>query len=120
VSFEVIEHVFDPAVFLHAASRLLRDGGLLVLTCPNGQGFDTATLGAASVAVDTEHVNLFNPSSLAALLVRSGYEVLDISTPGRPLPAVFGQPGAGREFARIRTQAVKVPNTTLRRGAPRD
>jgi hypothetical protein len=28
-------------------------------------------------------VNLFNPSSLAALLVRSGYEVLDISTPGR-------------------------------------
>lgn len=83
VSFEVIEHVFDPAVFLHAASRLLRDGGLLVLTCPNGQGFDTATLGAASVAVDTEHVNLFNPSSLAALLVRSGYEVLEISTPGR-------------------------------------
>lgn len=83
VSFEVIEHVFDPAAFLATASRLLRRGGLLVMTCPNGQGFDTATLGAASVAVDTEHVNLFNPASMATLLGRCGYEVLDLATPGR-------------------------------------
>jgi SAM-dependent methyltransferase len=83
VCFEVIEHVFDPAAFLAAASRLLRSGGLLVMTCPNGQGFDTATLGAASVAVDTEHVNLFNPRSMARLLSGCGYEVLDLTTPGR-------------------------------------
>lgn len=83
VCFEVIEHVFDPVVFLDAASGLLRPGGLLVMTCPNGQGFDTATLGAASVAVDTEHVNLFNPASMGRLLSRCGYEPLEISTPGR-------------------------------------
>ena len=29
------------------------------------QGFDIATLGAGSLAVDAEHVNLFNPGSLA-------------------------------------------------------
>jgi SAM-dependent methyltransferase len=81
--FEVIEHVFDPMTFLDTASRLLRRGGLLVMTCPNGQGFDTATLGAASVAVDNEHVNLFNPASMARLLERCGYEVLELATPGR-------------------------------------
>lgn len=83
VCFEVVEHVFDPAAFIAAASRLLRPGGLLVLTCPNGNGFDTQVLGAGSVAVDTEHVNLFNPASLSALLQRLGYEVLEACTPGR-------------------------------------
>jgi SAM-dependent methyltransferase len=83
VCFEVIEHVFDPVSFLGTASRLLRRGGLLVLTCPNGNGFDTQVLGAESVAVDTEHVNLFNPASMARLLDRVGYEILEISTPGR-------------------------------------
>jgi len=83
VSFEVIEHLFDPAAFLASVARLLRPGGLLLLTCPNGNGFDTAVLGARSGQVDSEHVNLFNPQSLAGLLERSGFEVLEKATPGR-------------------------------------
>ena len=81
--FEVIEHIFDPEAFLRTGSRLLRAGGLLVLTCPNGAGFDTQVLGARSLAVDTEHVNLFNPKSLALLMDRLGFEVLEVTTPGR-------------------------------------
>ena len=81
--FEVIEHIFDPAAFLKVGARLLRRGGLLVLTCPNGNGFDTQVLGARSVAVDTEHVNLFNPGSLSLLLDRLGFDVLEAATPGR-------------------------------------
>jgi SAM-dependent methyltransferase len=83
VSFEVIEHLFDPGNYLRSASSLLRPGGLIVLTCPNGDGFDTAMLGAQSVQVDSEHVNLFNPDSLAALVARSGFEILEKETPGR-------------------------------------
>lgn len=83
VSFEVIEHLFVPASYLRSAARLLRPGGLMVLTCPNGEGFDTAMLGAQSVQVDSEHVNLFNPDSLAGLVSRSGFEVLECETPGR-------------------------------------
>lgn len=83
VSFEAIEHLFDPADLPRQAARLLRPGGLLVLSCPNGEGFDIATLGPEALAVDPEHVNLFNPTSLAALLERSGFEVLESATPGR-------------------------------------
>ena len=83
VSFECIEHLFEPGVFIEQCGRLLPSGGLLVLTCPNGLGFDVAVLGATSVAVDAEHVNLFNPASLAGLVERCGFKVLEVTTPGR-------------------------------------
>jgi hypothetical protein len=40
-------------------------------------------LGAKALAVDAEHVNLFNPGSLGRLLERHGFEVLESETPGR-------------------------------------
>ena len=56
---------------------------MLVLSCPNGQGFDISVLKEISKAVDAEHVNLFNPYSLGLLVESCGFEVLDVSTPGR-------------------------------------
>jgi SAM-dependent methyltransferase len=82
-AFEVIEHLFAPRVLLEHAARLLRPGGLVVVSCPNGLGFDIAELGAASLAVDPEHVNLLNPGSLSLLAERCGLEVLTAETPGR-------------------------------------
>jgi len=83
VAFEVIEHLFDPARFVDMAGRLVRPGGLLVLSCPNGLGFDIRALGAESLAVDPEHVNLFNPASLARLVAAHGFRVESLTTPGR-------------------------------------
>jgi 2-polyprenyl-3-methyl-5-hydroxy-6-metoxy-1,4-benzoquinol methylase len=83
VAFEVIEHLFAPRDFLAQCARLVRPGGLLVLSCPNGEGFDIAMLGAGALAVDAEHVNLFNPASLARLVTAHGFEVLEATTPGR-------------------------------------
>jgi 2-polyprenyl-3-methyl-5-hydroxy-6-metoxy-1,4-benzoquinol methylase len=83
VAFEVIEHLFEPQRFVSRCAKLLPLGGLLVVSCPNGLGFDIAMLGARALAVDAEHVNLFNPESLSGLLHHSGFEVLEASTPGR-------------------------------------
>ncbi|MBV9523404.1 MAG: class I SAM-dependent methyltransferase [Alphaproteobacteria bacterium] len=83
VAFEVIEHLFAPRVFLEQCARLLRPGGLLVLSCPNGQGFDITMLGSKALAVDAEHVNLFNPASLSHLVGEHGFSVLEVTTPGR-------------------------------------
>jgi len=82
-SFEVIEHLFAPIDFVRQMARLLKSGGLLVLTCPNGQGFDIETLGVASNTVDHEHLNYFNPESLSKLLTSCGLEVLESFTSGK-------------------------------------
>lgn len=82
-AFEVIEHLFDPRVLVERCASLLEPGGLLVLTCPNVQGFDVLTLRERSSAVDHEHLNYFNPESLAALAARCGLDVVETSTPGR-------------------------------------
>lgn len=83
VSFETIEHLFSPSEFLRQVKMMIKPGGLLVVSCPNGEGFDIATLGAVSLAVDPEHVNLFNPGSLSLLLEKEGFETLEVTTPGR-------------------------------------
>lgn len=82
-AFEVIEHLFDPRVFLTGCRDRLAPGGLLVLSCPNWQGFDMETLGPLSDNVDAEHINLFNPESLSHLVESCGLETLEVATPGQ-------------------------------------
>jgi 2-polyprenyl-3-methyl-5-hydroxy-6-metoxy-1,4-benzoquinol methylase len=82
-SFEVIEHLFAPGDFVRHTVALLKPGGLLMLACPNGKGFDVETLGTMSNTVDHEHLNYFNPASLSRLLASCGLEVLESLTPGR-------------------------------------
>lgn len=82
-AFEVIEHLFDPADFLAACRRLVRPGGLILLTCPNIHGLDTLLLGARSSAVDHEHLNYFNPESMERMLLRCGFDAVEVTTPGR-------------------------------------
>jgi 2-polyprenyl-3-methyl-5-hydroxy-6-metoxy-1,4-benzoquinol methylase len=82
-AFEVIEHLFSPRDFVARCAALLRPGGLLVLTCPNVDGFDVAVLGEASATVDAEHLNYFTPAALSALVERSGLAIVETSTPGR-------------------------------------
>jgi 2-polyprenyl-3-methyl-5-hydroxy-6-metoxy-1,4-benzoquinol methylase len=83
VAFEVIEHLFEPRSFVEQCARLARPGALLVLSCPNGEGFDISLLGELSLAVDPEHVNFFNPDSLTKLVTACGFDVLEATTPGR-------------------------------------
>jgi 2-polyprenyl-3-methyl-5-hydroxy-6-metoxy-1,4-benzoquinol methylase len=81
-SFEVIEHLFSPAEFISKCKGILPPGGLFVLTCPNGKGFDVLELGAGSSVVDTEHLNYFHPASLGQLLEWHDFEVVEVQTPG--------------------------------------
>ncbi len=82
-AFEVLEHLFSPRDFVQHCRRLLRPGGLLVLSCPNVRGFDVATLGVASSTFDHEHLNYFHPESLSHLVSHCGFEVLECHTPGQ-------------------------------------
>lgn len=81
-AFEVIEHLFSPRDFFQMSFRVLEPGGLVVVSCPNGQGFDIETMQEKSGAVDVEHLNYFNPRSLSFLAESCGFKVLETSTPG--------------------------------------
>lgn len=81
-SFETLEHLFSPKQFVISCKRLLKPGGLLVLSTPNYYGFDILTLHTTSTSIDHEHLNYFNPKSLPTLLEKCGLEVLDLQTPG--------------------------------------
>ncbi|CAB1065082.1 3-demethylubiquinone-9 3-methyltransferase [Olavius sp. associated proteobacterium Delta 1] len=83
VSFEVIEHLFSPKSFLAACWNVLKDDGIIIVTCPNAKGFDFITLGSFCNSADHEHLNYFNPVSLTLLLQRCGFEMLECLTPGR-------------------------------------
>lgn len=83
-SFESIEHVFSPRDYLRSIARLLRPGGLLVLTTPNVLGFDLLTLRDLSDNTTApDHLNYFHPGSLGALLGACGFTVLESLTPGK-------------------------------------
>ena len=82
VSFEVIEHLFSPKALLQNCEKMLNNNGLLVISCPNSQGFDFIVLGSLCDAIDHEHLNYFNTTSLALLIRSCGFEILEIQTPG--------------------------------------
>lgn len=82
VSFETLEHMFSPKSFLQESYQLLGSGGLLIVTVPNFQGFEISTLKPVSRSVDHEHLNYFNPKSLARLFEECGFLVANIETPG--------------------------------------
>jgi 2-polyprenyl-3-methyl-5-hydroxy-6-metoxy-1,4-benzoquinol methylase len=82
-SFEVIEHLFSPKNFLVNIRKNLTDNGLIIFTCPNGDGFDVRFLEKNSHIIDHEHLNYFNTNSIKILLKKSGYETLEVLTPGK-------------------------------------
>ncbi|HUR58411.1 MAG TPA: class I SAM-dependent methyltransferase [Opitutaceae bacterium] len=72
---EVIEHVPDPAVVMELVARLLKPGGLLLLTTGNMENPTARRHGIHYRYCAPEiHVTLFNPACLARLYRRVGLE----------------------------------------------
>ncbi|MDP2709082.1 MAG: class I SAM-dependent methyltransferase [bacterium] len=83
VNFELIEHLFNPRLFIKSCHKLLKRGGLFIVTTPNILGFDLVILGKKSDNLaGPAHLNYFNLKSLSRLLVKEGFEILECLTPG--------------------------------------
>jgi len=83
VIFETIEHVPDHSELLRAAHAVLRPGGALVLTTPNGRSLNGRILGSKwSVMTAPEHLTLWSTKSLRRTVESHGFTVLDIRTSG--------------------------------------
>jgi SAM-dependent methyltransferase len=70
--FQTIEHVPDPAALVRDAVELLKPGGILALVCHDRRAPLNRALGLRSPIVDVEHMQLFSPRSVDALMRRAG------------------------------------------------
>lgn len=74
--WDVLEHVHEPRPVLAELSRLLRPGGLLVLSLPNPDSLEARLLGSHWLGWDLpRHLNLYRPTQLRACLARYGMPV---------------------------------------------
>lgn len=70
---EVLEHVPDPDEQLAACRELLRPGGVVYVTTPNGRGLSARLLRERwTVVAPPEHLQLYSPRGLREALRRSG------------------------------------------------
>lgn len=84
VSFELFEHLHSPKKFLKVLFDLMKSEDMFIFTTLSAMGVDIRVLWENSKAVSPPmHLNFLNPKSVKILLKRVGFEVLEITTPGK-------------------------------------
>ncbi len=84
VSFEVIEHVADPAGFVAGLAAALAPGGLMLLSTPNRTAWSRlamVTIGERTGAIPPgthDWGKFVTPAELAAMLDDAGLDVVDV------------------------------------------
>jgi 2-polyprenyl-3-methyl-5-hydroxy-6-metoxy-1,4-benzoquinol methylase len=71
-SFQVLDHVPDPNVFVEECFRVLKPGGILLFITHNTRALSARLLGPRSPIFDVEHIYLFDPKTISALLAKHG------------------------------------------------
>jgi SAM-dependent methyltransferase len=80
---ELVEHVEEPLGFLKEARRLLRPGGCVYITTPNGWSINRWVLGDGWTNFGPpDHLIIFTPPAMRRLLTDAGFETADIRTEG--------------------------------------
>ncbi len=99
-AFQVFEHLPDPAGDLERLHRMLKPGGVILIEVPNIATWSVHLLRQHHRHFVPDHLTFFSPRTLAALLQRKGFRVLECYRPtrwmtlrhllldwvGRPLP----------------------------------
>jgi 2-polyprenyl-3-methyl-5-hydroxy-6-metoxy-1,4-benzoquinol methylase len=84
ILMEVIEHLRDPRSMLSECRRILKPGGILLVTTPNMASWTARTMGARwsgfSLTAMGGHISFFNPRSIRLIAERTGFAVARIET----------------------------------------
>lgn len=79
VLMQTLEHLPDPAAALQRLRALLRPGGVLMMTTPNQQSWLAVLSGSRWFEYKApEHLFLYTPRTIAALLAREGFEGIEV------------------------------------------
>ncbi len=108
----VMEHLFEPQLFLKKAASLLKPGGLCFILVPNMDSLAVRLLGAKYRYIFAEHLNYFTPQTLKKFAEKE-FAVLKVkSTHFNPIVIWRDFRGGGRAVPRAeRAQLLKRTNT---------
>lgn len=76
-AFQVLEHVADPASFLDACVRCVKEGGLLIIAVPNADSFVGRTMNAV-LNMPPHHVSWWSEKSLRFVAKKLGLQVVAV------------------------------------------
>ncbi len=92
---EAIDHCYDPAKVFQEAKRLLKSGGVLVVTVTNDKSYFKklfAFLNSARKSKQTDHLFFFGPKELRKLAEEAKFDRVSVETYNYlKLPRVFEQ-----------------------------
>jgi SAM-dependent methyltransferase len=118
--FEVIEHLPAPRGLFAECRRILKPGGVLLLSTGNGESWTARVLKGRwdyfRIDQDAGHVSFFNPRSLALLAGRSGFSVARMETARVRLADKTAAPAALYALGRVAGELADWPARLLGRG----
>jgi 2-polyprenyl-3-methyl-5-hydroxy-6-metoxy-1,4-benzoquinol methylase len=78
VMLDLVEHLHAPLATLARAQRVLRDGGLLVMSTPNVGSLLAGLLRGRWWCIMDEHLNYFSPKTMGLILQEAGFSLLTV------------------------------------------
>lgn len=104
ISLEVLEHLPAPRPHLAELARVLRPGGLLLLSTPSVAGLSWRVLGGRWRVVDPEHLGYFTPRTLRGELRRHGFDAVSVRSRGLDVTTWSGPAQGGvRRFDPVKS-----------------
>jgi SAM-dependent methyltransferase len=116
--FEVIEHLQEPIRMMQECHRLLKPSGMVFMTTGNTQSWTVKFLKEKWDYFDLAlgHISFFNPTSIARLAERGGFEVKKVETKRVSLQNGPGTSVLERFARKTFGEALNLPARILCRG----
>lgn len=96
ISIEVIEHLYDPKLFIYQCNKVLKQNGVLIITTPYWGYLKNILLSitgrmdkALTVHWDGGHIKHFSRKSLTIMVENYGFELKHFDGCGRRIPFLW-------------------------------
>lgn len=111
----VMEHLFEPQLFLKKAASILKPGGLCFILVPNMRSLAVRLIGAKYRYVYPEHLNYFTPETLNKFIGQE-FKVVNLkSTHFNPLVIWKDFRASGREVPRAERSSLLKRTTAYKK-----